>query len=220
MARSPRNSFLIPGVSRLSKAASYKAKLLWKRKKTAAPKVEKPIAAEVKPRFYPAEDISLPKDSRKTVKAPKIRASITPGTVLILLSGRFAGKHVVFLKQLESGLLLVSGPHKVNGVPLRRVNQAYVIATSTKIDVNAVKIPAHINDSYFVKENVAKKSATEEQLFKDYSKKTTVIPERAADQKALDKQLLPIIKKTPLLKNYLQSTFALANGQYPHTLKF
>ena len=49
--------------------------------------------------MYPADDVK--KTHIKTNKKPKItklRSSITPGTILIILAGRFKGRRVVFLK--------------------------------------------------------------------------------------------------------------------------
>ena len=63
-------------------------------------------------KYYPAEDAVVKKGTVPVRNAPKTRASITPGTVLILLAGRFRGKRVVCLKSLSSGLLLVSGKDK------------------------------------------------------------------------------------------------------------
>ena len=45
---------------------------------------------------------------------------------------------------------MITGSFKINGVPLRRVNQAYVIATSTKVDIPKVNVEK-FDDKYFAK---------------------------------------------------------------------
>lgn len=130
-----------------------------------------------------AEDVAKPKASRKTVGKTQLRSSITPGTVLILLAGRFRGKRVVFLKQLDSGLLLVSGPFRLNGVPLRRVAQAYVIATSTKVDLAGVSVPETVNDAYFTKAKTAGKESKEQEFFGEGQEKKLLSDERKSEQK-------------------------------------
>lgn len=109
--------------------------------------------------WYPADDEKKHYKKSKP-KSTKLRKSLVPGSVLILLSGRFRGKRVVFLKQLSSGLLLVTGPYKINGVPLKRVNQAYTITTSTKVALNGVDV-TKIDDSLFKKEKKSKKQGEE-----------------------------------------------------------
>ena len=56
------------------------------------------------------------------------------------------------------------GPFKINGVPLRRVNQSYVIATSTKVEISGVNTEK-FDDKYFSKEVQKKKTKSEGEFF-------------------------------------------------------
>jgi large subunit ribosomal protein L6e len=106
--------------------------------------------------------------ARKTAHPTKYRDALAPGTVLILLSGRFRGKRVVLLRQLSQGVLLITGPFKSNGVPLRRVNHRYVIATKTVVDVSGVDsevLDRVSKDEYWAREK--KEGKGEEAFFQD-----------------------------------------------------
>merc|ERR1719450_324865 len=172
------------------------------------------------PRFYPGDDVPKKLVNNKVAKPTKLRESITPGTVLILLAGRFRGKRVVFLKQLASGMLLVTGPYAINGVPLRRVNQAYVIATQTKLDISSVTVDAKLNDAYFKRPAKVAKKKTEDEFFAAEEAKPELSAERKEDQKKVDSPLIALVKKTDFLKPYLNAKFSLTNGQAPHEMVF
>ena len=179
-----------------------------------------PKKASKTPGFYPAEDVKFPLKRAAVAKNPtKLRASITPGTILILLAGHFKGKRVVFLRQLESGLLLVCGPYGVNGVPIKRVNQCYVIATSQKVDVAGVDTDK-FNDAYFKKPAKVRSKKSEEDFFQGEEEKKELPASYIEDNKALDAKLGPVIDKVPYLKGYMATKFTLRSGDKPHEMKF
>jgi len=175
-------------------------------------------------KYYPAEDEVQPRKVRKTVRPAKPRESLEPGAILILLAGRFRGKRVILLKHLSQGVLLVTGPFKVNGVPLRRVNARYVIATSKKVDISGIdaKTVEKVSEpGYFTSEKKKEKSG-EDAFFKQGEKpeKKKTTSARASDQKSVDTSLLSTIKKESHLLDYLRSSFSLRNGDRPHLMKW
>jgi large subunit ribosomal protein L6e len=176
------------------------------------------------PRYYPTEE--RPKKfsvKRKTFSSHprRFRSSLTPGTVVILVAGKHAGKRAVVVKHLSSGLLLITGPHKLNGVPLRRMNQIYVIATSTKIDLSSAQV-ADLDDKFFKRVRKTKKNA-ETDIFDSKKEKTPLNEERRQAQLNVDTAVLNAIKAqadSRLLRRYLKSRFQLWNGVLPHKLNF
>merc|ERR1712055_430073 len=233
--KSSQISKMVEGVSK-SRSAVYKKRALYKRKKTAAApaaKVEvektkvKPIGGDKnggerivpiqrEPRFYPTEDVKKPLRHRKKIRPSKLKKSLTPGSIVILLAGRHKGKRVVFVKDLQdSGLILVTGPYKVNGVPLRRVPQSYVIGTQTKIDISAVK--ADIDAGMFKRQKKAKAAS---EMFEESAEGYSVSEERKALQEQVDETILGEISKEVHLRKYMQQLFTLRKKQFPHEMVF
>merc|ERR1712194_367266 len=154
------------------------------------------------------------KSSKKAAAPAKLKKKITPGSVLILLAGRFRGSRVVFLKQLEGGASLVTGPYAVNGVPLRRVNQRFCIATSTKVNVGDAG--KNITDAHFARATKKKDKKTESGFFSNDKAKDPLSDDKKAAQKEVDKG----IKVDGDMKAYLKARFSLSANMYPHELKF
>merc|ERR1712144_116868 len=185
-AATSRNPLLTKGVGRYSRTAMYtrsgryaiKNKKITKKAEAAPAIKEKTIGGKqnggkrtIAPkasRFYPADDVP-----RKLANSKR-------------------AKRVVFLKQLASGMLLVTGPYGINGVPLRRVNQAYVIATKTKLDISGVTVDGKFNDAYFRRPVKVAKKKTEDAFFASEESKPELSAERKEDQKKVDSALLAI----------------------------
>jgi len=124
----------------------------------------------------------------------------------------------VFLKQLPSGLCLITGPYKVNGIPLRRVPQSYVIGTSTVVDVSKADTTA-VTDCQFKKPKSAKKKS-EDGPFAAAEEKKPLDDAAKALQEKVDGPVVKAIEAESMLKDYMRARFSLKNGQYPHEMSF
>merc|ERR1711972_335256 len=173
--------------------------------------------------YYPADDeVSHFVRKCKAPKPTKGRKCIVPGSVVILLSGRFRGRRVVVLKNLDSGLLLVTGPYKLNGVPLKRVNAAYVIPTSTKLNVSGADVSS-VNDAFFAKSAVKAQKGDEAAFFNNTemsAEEKAKVAAKRTTQKTVDDKLMGEVKKVEHLAGYLRSRFTLRNNMRFHEMSF
>ncbi|KAL0099069.1 hypothetical protein PUN28_020252 [Cardiocondyla obscurior] len=241
----PRNYDLGNGVYRFSRTRMYHKKAIYKflEKKTpkkAKPKkrltIEKQISGdkngEKRIVLLKKRRANYPTADRVTLHHPKkyfhehrryLRPTLKPGTICILLAGLHKGKRVVFLKQLKSGLLLVTGPFLINSCPLRRINQNYVIATLQRLNTSGFKLPGHINDDYFKRKRDKRAKKEEGDIFTKKKEEYEPTDQRKSDQKLVDKMVIDAIKKhqdKKLLFAYLSAMFGLRSSQYPHRMKF
>ena len=171
---------------------------------------------------YPADDVKVIKEKRVQKDCKKTRAGLKPGSVVILLSGKHQGKRAVFLKQLKSGLLAVTGPFKYNGVPLRRVNQRYVIPTSTTVEVGNAQSYNKISDDFFLQEKKAQKKLLakakgEQDFFEEKARKESISDDFRKVQAEVDKS---VKVNDILMKKYLGARFSLSNNDCPHLMQF
>lgn len=233
---------------RFSRARMYKKKALYKKIKhgkkpkaelvkpkrfvtkqvgAGSVKGERRVRVKKPPQVIHPEGTSKPRlRSKKLVprRIPKVRSSLVPGTVCILLAGRHKGKRVVFLKQLRSGLLLVNGPFRINRCPLRRISQTFVIATSTRVDLGDYKVPKEINDEFFRRAKLNDgKAKKDDNIFDTVKERYAPSDARKTAQKDVDAAVIKAMRKHPDAKvfwKYLNATFALRHGNYPHKMQF
>ena len=196
------------------------AKGLVKRKESRKKNAEENKSLKLKKNWYPVSNLkSQFKRQCKAPKASHISAPLTPGQVVIILSGRFRGRRVVYLKKLESNLLLVTGPYKYNGVPLKRVNAAYVLPTNTVLKVDE-KVADSVKDSLFTKKVEIERKSEKDFFVEDEVKKKRITEEKKKAQNDVDTQVKKAVDEVPMMKEYLRNRFALKNGDKPHLMKF
>merc|ERR1712232_1237250 len=118
----------------------------------------------------------------------------------------------------KTGTLVVTGPYKVNGVPIRRVDPAYVIATSQKLELKTVDTSA-LTSQFFARPKRAYKKGEAE--FFARPEKQDLPKEKIAVQAKIDDPLIKVIQAAGKdVQSYLQSTFSLQDRDMPHRMKF
>ena len=136
------------------------------------------------------------------------------------LSWSLQGEEVRVLEAIRFGLLLVCGPHGINGVPVKPMNQRYAIATSTKVDVSKVDCKA-FDDKYFKKPAKDRSAKSEDGFFAAPTARKELPVECTSRRTKLWTPGWRRHRRQKLhLKEYMSSLFSLKSGDKPHEMIF
>merc|ERR1719251_475516 len=166
----------------------------------------KPVANAKRPNLQPLKRCR-PKDRRT-----RLRKSMVPGRVGVVLIGRYTSKKVVFLKQLESGLLLCAC---MNNGSVRRFPQKWVLATSQQIDVSKVDTKSW-DDSDFKTLKSSSGSDQNEEFFNKEEAKSAVPEEFKNKTQATMKGVEAACDKVMAL--YLKAKFNIPKDRAAHEM--
>lgn len=85
-----------------------------------------------------------------------------------------------------------------------------------------LQVDEKINDAYFAKAATKGPRSAEAEFFSEGKpkEKEPFPSSKSSDQKETDKVVLAAIKKVENLSKYLQASWGLSKGQYPHQMAF
>jgi large subunit ribosomal protein L6e len=124
--------------------------------------------------------------------------------VVVVLEGVFASKRVVFLKSLENHLALCAGPRSINGVPLFKIDERYLFATSTVLSTD---VDISVDESSVL--------ITERDVYA-----MPADAEMSEEEEKIDSALAQAAGKENFLKAYLSASFEISKDVDFYSLRY
>jgi large subunit ribosomal protein L6e len=133
------------------------------------------------------------------------RTDLETGMIAVVCEGIYESKKVFYLKGLDDNLVLCAGIRDVNGVPFFKIDESYLLATSTRIPINVNEVTVKEDEVPLIT-----KDKSIEIMEVEYSDKMNKI----------EKTLLDEVKKVEYLKAYLSAPFEIDNSVEFYSQKY
>ncbi|KAF7703781.1 60S ribosomal protein L6 [Cucumispora dikerogammari] len=154
--------------------------------------------------YFPDEKIPqyIKKLQSKQVQIQRVpRTDLEYGNIVVILEGEFVSKRAIFLGSNKFEAVVI-GPRCLNGVPLMKIDEKYLLKTSTVLKLNKMEI----KETTFISE-------------KDFSERIN-FQEPSELEVKLEEEILNEIKKIEFMKAYLSTDFDLKGLNKIEDMKF